>query len=129
MLMHWFKAVSTEDVPMNGSRAILYEDAQIAVFNFSTDGKWYATQNECPHKLQMLLGRGMLGDSAGTPKVACPLHKKTFSLESGKCLSGDDYSIQIFETKVEDGFLYIKVPVDSNKIVGRKKQRFVERCV
>ena len=122
MSTHWFKAVSIEDVPLNGSRAILYNGAQIAVFNFSSQGKWYATQNECPHKLQMLLGRGMLGDTAGEPKVACPLHKKTFSLESGDCLSGDEYKIQIFETKIEDGFLFIKVPVDSREIAGSRKQ-------
>ena len=41
---------------------------------------------------EFVLSRGMLGDQNGTPKVACPLHKKTFSLESGACLSGEDYS-------------------------------------
>ena len=45
--------------------------------------QWYACQNLCPHKQEMVLARGIIGDQQGVPKVACPLHKKTFSLESG----------------------------------------------
>ena len=44
------------------------------------------------------------------PKVACPFHKKSFSLENGKCLSGDDYCIQTYAVKVEDGMVHVEGP-------------------
>ncbi len=55
----------------------------------------------------MVLSRGIIGDQSGTPKVACPLHKKTFSLETGECMSGDEYQIQTFDVKVEDEQVYL----------------------
>ena len=33
----------------------------------------------------MVLARGLIGDQQGVPKVACPLHKKNFSLTDGDC--------------------------------------------
>ena len=55
----------------------------------------------------MVLSRGMIGEDCGTPKIACPLHKKTFSLETGENLNGEEYSIAVFPVKIEDGFVYI----------------------
>lgn len=80
---------------------------QIAIYNFTRLNQWYATQNECPHKQQMALSRGMIGSHGEEPKVACPFHKKTFSLFSGACLSGDDLKIKTYPVKVEDGQVFI----------------------
>jgi hypothetical protein len=44
------------------------------------------------------------------PKVACPLHKKTFSLETGDCLSDADYSIRVVPVKVEGDEVYLELP-------------------
>jgi nitrite reductase (NADH) large subunit len=64
----------------------------------------------CPHKKAFVLSRGILGDTNGIPKIACPLHKKTFSLDSGACLSGDDYAVQVFPVKVEGDDVYLELP-------------------
>jgi nitrite reductase (NADH) small subunit len=49
----------------------------------------------------------MIVDAAGIPKVACPLHKKTFSLDSGENLNGDLEAIAVYPVKVEAGFVYL----------------------
>jgi nitrite reductase (NADH) small subunit len=103
----WKKVCTVADVPENGGTCVMVDDKQIAIFNFSRTEKWYATDNMCPHKKQMILSRGMIGDQAGEPKVACPFHKKTFSLENGSCLSGEDYKINTYPIKVESGEVYI----------------------
>ncbi len=107
----WFFACYTDDVPDNGGVCVKYEEEQIAVFNFSRRGEWYATQNLCPHKQQMALSRGMIGSAgeACEPKVACPFHKKTFSLLTGECLTGDVCAIKTYPIKVAEGKVYIGV--------------------
>lgn len=105
----WFAACKVEDIVPDGGVCVKYGDAQIAVFYFTRRNEWYATQNECPHKKQMALSRGMLGSAGETPKVACPFHKKTFSLKTGECLSGDECAIKTYPVKVEDGLVYIGV--------------------
>lgn len=105
----WVKAASVEDFPQNGGAAVLIKGEQIAVFNFTNEGRWYATQNRCPHKGEMAIARGLTGDSEGHPKVACPFHKKTFSLEDGKCLTDEEYQLKTYPVKVEDGFVFIGI--------------------
>ena len=105
----WFFACTVNDVPQNGGVCVKYNDEQIAVFHFTRRGEWYATQNECPHRMQMALSRGMIGTLADEPKVACPFHKKTFSLKTGECLSGDEGSLKTYPVKVEGGKVFIGV--------------------
>lgn len=105
----WFKAAPVAKFPENGGACVKIDDKQIAVFNFTAEGKWYASQNVCPHKMEMVLSRGMIGEDCGTPKIACPLHKKTFSLKTGENLNGEDYAIAVYPVKVKDGFVYIGI--------------------
>ena len=103
----WFKAAKVEDFPENGGACVKYKDLQIAVFNFSRRNEWYACQNLCPHKMQMVLSRGMIGSLNGEPKVACPFHKKTFSLKTGECLNAEECTISVFPVRVQDGYVHI----------------------
>ncbi|MBP1838915.1 nitrite reductase small subunit NirD [Formosa algae] len=103
----WFKAASVDAFPNDGGACVKYKDLQIAVFNFSRLNAWYACQNLSPEKQEMVLSRGMLGDQKGIPKIACPLHKKTFSLLTGENLNGDLDPIAIYPVKIEDNFVYI----------------------
>jgi nitrite reductase (NADH) small subunit len=68
---------------------------------------WYACQNLCPHKMEMVLSRGMIGEQHMEAKVACPLHKNTFSLKTGENLNGSLDAIATYPVKIEDGFVYV----------------------
>ncbi len=105
----WKLACRTSDIPQDGGACVLIEGQQIAIYNFSRRDEWFATQNLCPHKQQMALSRGMIGTQAGEPKVACPFHKKTFSLQTGVCLSGDDYQIKTYAVKVEGDAVWVGI--------------------
>ena len=107
--MNWFLACSEQDIPENAGACVKYKNEQIAIYNFKRRGEWYATQNLCPHRQQMALSRGMIGTHEGEPKVACPFHKKTYSLQSGKCLNGGETDIKTYPIKVENGMVYIGV--------------------
>jgi nitrite reductase (NADH) small subunit len=103
----WFKAARVDSFPENGGACVRYKDLQVAVFNFANRNEWYACQNLCPHKMQMVLARGLTGSHEGEPKVACPFHKKTFSLKTGACLNAEEHSISVFPVKIEDGYVFI----------------------
>lgn len=111
----WFHACGTADVPANGGVCVRYHDEQIALFHFTRLDQWFATQNECPHRKQMALSRGMIGVAGDEPKVACPFHKKTFSLVTGQCLNGDECAIQTYPVKLEDGKVFIGIPGNRQK--------------
>lgn len=110
----WFPACRTTDVPMNGGVCVKYKHEQIALFYFSRRNEWYATQNMCPHRRQMALSRGMIGSQNGEPKVACPFHKKTFSLVDGRCMADDECSyIKTYPVKVENNIVFIGVEAEN----------------
>ena len=102
----WFKVGKITDFPENSGACIKHNTKQIAVYNFSRTGKWYATQNLCPHKMEMVLSLGMIGDKSGIPKVACPMHKKNFSLEDGSNLAGEDLKIATYPVKIKGENVY-----------------------
>jgi nitrite reductase (NADH) large subunit len=106
----WVPIVDAAAVPREGGIAVKYGGVQLAVYNFASRGEWYATQNMCPHRQDMVLARGIIGDQSGTPKVACPLHKKTFALDTGSCLSGDELKISTFPVQVSAGMVYVELP-------------------
>jgi nitrite reductase (NADH) large subunit len=106
----WVPVGFADDFPIDGGATVKYGKSQIAVFNFASRGQWYATQNMCPHKKAFVLSRGIIGTAGEEPKIACPLHKKTFSLASGESLQGEEYRIKTFPVKVENGRVYIELP-------------------
>ena len=111
MTQNWTQVGTTADFPTDGGMCVKVGDEQIAVFNFTRRGEWYATQNLCPHRQQMALGRGMIGSHGADcePKVACPFHKNTFSLKDGRGLSNEELSIKTYAVKVEGDAVFVAV--------------------
>jgi nitrite reductase (NADH) large subunit len=108
--LRWVKVGTVSEFPQDGGATVKYGQTQIAVFNFSSRGEWYASQNMCPHRKAFVLSRGLIGDTKGIPKIACPLHKKTFSLNTGECLTDSDYKIETFPVKVEGPDVFLQLP-------------------
>ncbi len=106
----WVHVGKVWDFPKDGGAAVKYGQVQIAVFQCTTLGEWYATQNMCPHRKAFVLSRGIIGDSGGVPKVACPMHKKTFSLATGESLQGEEYRIRTFPVRIEGDDVFLDLP-------------------
>lgn len=97
----WVNVCTTDDVLENGGSCVKVGEEQVAIFNFDR-GQWYAVQNMCPHKKQFVLSRGLIGEDKGEPKVACPLHKNTFSLKTGNHLGGHcAYDLKVYPVRVD----------------------------
>lgn len=107
----WIEVGSKSDFVANVGTPVLYGDTQLAIFNNEMRGEWYCTQNMCPHKQAFVLSQGIIGSTGdSTPKVACPLHKKTFSLETGEGISDESLNILTFPVKLEGDKVLVELP-------------------
>jgi nitrite reductase (NADH) small subunit len=115
----WIKVANSDDVSANGGGCVklggLHGGVQIAVFKLQPPGgetTWYAVQNRCPHDRRQVLSSGLTGDVQGEPKVACPLHKNTFSLRTGAHLGGGladrDWTLETFPVKEVEGVVFVE---------------------
>eukprot|EP00127_Corallochytrium_limacisporum_P006621 Clim_evm50s231 gene=Clim_evmTU50s231 len=100
-VLSWKTVGHIFDVQNSLGRSFRYGKSQLAVFFHAKTETFYVTQNMCPHKRAFVLSRGIIGDvDEQTPKVACPLHKKTFNLKTGDSISDpDDYEIFAFKAR------------------------------
>ena len=105
--MDWIKVADVSACMDGGGVCVKWGEEQIAVFQLGDN--WYATQNRCPHQQQEVLSRGLLGDAKGEPKVACPLHKNSFSLQTGEHLGEGGWTLKTYKIKVEDGGVFLKL--------------------
>ncbi|KAK4544505.1 hypothetical protein LTR36_004077 [Oleoguttula mirabilis] len=102
------------DSATGSSLAVKRGDTQLAIFKVK--GKYYATQQMCPHKRAFVLSDGLIGDDAKTDKlwVSCPYHKRNYELkgdDAGKCGNDETVSIATFPVEArEDGMVYVKLP-------------------
>jgi len=106
----WVRLATIADVPHDGGITVAHEGAPIALFHFASRGAWYATQAVCPHRKDAVLGRGLLGTQGDTPKLACPMHKRTFSLETGEGLSDPQYCVRTYPVEVHGADVWVKLP-------------------
>ena len=73
------------------------------VWVFCEKGVLKAVSNICPHKMGPV-SRGMLKDSI----IECPWHGYRFDIKSGSCISHKCFYLRRYETKVENGCLFVK---------------------
>jgi NAD(P)H-dependent nitrite reductase large subunit/NAD(P)H-dependent nitrite reductase small subunit len=117
-LAEWVPVASAAEVPRDGGIAVRYGETQLALFHVAATDSWYATENRCPHTRDAVLARGIVGDQHGRPKVACPLHKKTFDLATGAGLSDPELCVATFPARVEEGKVFVKLP--RPELVGQR---------
>lgn len=101
-------------------------NTQLAVFKIK--GKYYATQQMCPHKRAFVLSDGLIGDYDNeTYWVSCPYHKRNFDINgdlAGRCSTDESLNIATFSAEErDDGWVYLKLPpVDElDSILGTEK--------
>ncbi|MDD2832745.1 MAG: nitrite reductase small subunit NirD [Methylotenera sp.] len=99
----WVKIAAIDDIPRLGARVLRREEAEIGIFRLEDD-RIFAINNACPHKGGPLSQGIVYGD-----KVACPLHSWKISLVDGKAEEPDMGETACFNTKVEDGYVYLEL--------------------
>ena len=101
--MSWTKICPLSEIPKLGARVVRTKDVEIGVFR-TEDDRVFAVNNTCPHKGGPLSQGIVYGD-----KVACPLHSWKISLVDGKAEEPDIGETTCFNTKIEDGIVFLEV--------------------
>jgi len=110
----WRDVGAAADYNKGAGAAAKVSNTELAVFHHVGMGKWYATQNSCPHKQLQVLSRGLIGMAGETPKIVCPIHKNGFNLETGKGITNGDLNIATFDAKEENGRVMVYLPPDAD---------------
>jgi len=98
----WMQVAPLDEIPALGARVIKTEAMDIAVFR-NSHNQVFALKDECPHK-KGPLSQGIVHGTT----VTCPLHNWKIQLDSGEAVAPDKGCAQAFDTKIEDGVVYIK---------------------
>lgn len=104
----WTPACTLDSlVPGRGVAVLVRGGAQAALFLLPS-GELYAVGNIDPFGRAAVMSRGLVGDRSGEPTVASPLLKQVFSLIDGRCLDEDTVGLGSFDTKVEEGVIFVR---------------------
>ncbi len=102
----WIEITQLDEIPVLGSRVVKTADENIAIFRTSDD-RIFAVKDACPHK-QGPLSQGIVHGTA----ITCPLHNWKIDLASGEALGADEGCTNVYDTKVENNMVYLRIPVD-----------------
>jgi nitrite reductase (NADH) small subunit len=99
----WIAIAKLEDIPRLGARKLQTETLEIALFRTGSD-KVFAVRDRCPHRGGPL-SQGIVHGAS----VSCPLHNWKIDLQSGQVLGPDSGCVNTYETKVDEGVVYLSL--------------------
>lgn len=102
---HWIRLVAVDDCRSGCARFVTHGDHELAVFRLADPERFIVTPNSCPHA-----GGNLAAGEVARGKVTCPWHQWEFELDSGSCTLSELVSLIRYETRIEDGWLYVRLP-------------------
>lgn len=103
----WHKACAFDDLSIGAGTCVLVGGEQVAIFRVTQD-QVRAVQNQCPHKGAAAMHQGLVGERGGQSAVFCPLHKRAYSLDDGKCLDEDGASLRAYGVRIVAGMVEVQ---------------------
>jgi nitrite reductase (NADH) small subunit len=104
----WTDVCALDDVFPGTGGAALVDGVQIAIVR-SRDGRVFALSNFDPFSKAFVVARGIVGDKGGVPKIASPIYKQNFSLETGECLDDPSVHLATYPVRVIGGRIQVAV--------------------
>lgn len=101
--LDWLDACALADIPVGCGVAVLLRGRQIALIRPGEGEAVFALSNYDPFSEAFVIARGIVGDAAGRLKIASPIYKQSFDLETGVCLDDGAVRLPIYPVRVRDG--------------------------
>jgi nitrite reductase (NADH) small subunit len=104
----WRDVCAVDDLVPGTGGAALVDGEQIAVVR-SRDGRVFALSNFDPFSKAFVIARGIVGDKGGVPKIASPIYKQSFNLETGECFDDPAVRLTTHPVRVVGGRILVAV--------------------
>ncbi len=101
-MAEFVRALAVADLAPGQCVEVAIDGKPVALFNLN--GVFYATSNVCLHRGGPL-GQGVLDG----PAVICPWHAWSWDVRTGENTANGELRVPTYETKVEDGGVFVKV--------------------
>lgn len=107
----WTRVCAVEDIVRDTGVCCLVANKQVALFRVAANDQLFALSNYDPFSRANVLSRGIVGDRGGRYKVASPIYKQSFALDTGECLDDAGVSVATYEVRVVEGMVEVKEPI------------------
>jgi nitrite reductase (NADH) small subunit len=105
----WIGVCTVADIPPASGVAALIGDRQIALVRPDESDTVYALSNYDPFSEAFVIARGIVGDRGGRPKIASPIFKQTFDLQTGTCFDDPLVKLPVYPVRLRDGRVEIGI--------------------
>ena len=106
--VRWRDVCAIDELVPGTGAAVLVAGEQVALVR-TCEGRIYAISNFDPFSRAFVLARGIVGDRDGRPKIASPIYKQTFDLETGACFDDPKVTLPVYPVRVVGARVHIGV--------------------
>ena len=106
----WFDACALDDIPVACGVAVFLEGRQIALVRPTDDHRVFGLSNFDPFSEAFVISRGIVGDKGGRPKIASPIFKQSFDLQTGECFDDPAVRLPVYPVRVREGRVEVGIP-------------------
>jgi nitrite reductase (NADH) small subunit len=107
--LSWVDVCALEEIWPDSGVAALVNGKQIALVRVGDSAVVFAISNFDPFSDAFVIARGIVGDRAGRPKIASPIFKQNFDLETGACLDDPSVVLATYPVRVREGRVELAV--------------------
>jgi nitrite reductase (NADH) small subunit len=107
--LDWIDVCALDDIPPACGAPALLAGKQIALVRPGDGAEVYALSNYDPFSQAFVIARGIVGDRGGRPKIASPIYKQSFDLQTGVCMDDPTVSLATYPARVVDGRVQVAV--------------------
>jgi nitrite reductase (NADH) small subunit len=113
--IEWQDVCALDDVVPGTGVAALIAGEQIAIVR-TRGGALFAISNFDPFSKAFVLARGIVGDRGGVPKIASPIYKQNFNLETGECFDDATVRLAVYAVRVVGARIQVEVPATTARL-------------
>ena len=114
----WQRICELDDISPNTGVCALLAGKQVALVRVGEGEEVYGLSNFDPFSKAFVLGRGIVGDRNGVPKIASPMFKQSFDLRTGQCLDDPAVRVTSYPVRVREGWVEVASPLPTVEAGG-----------